>query len=538
MFFNLLKENKLLFILLLVFLGYFLMIWQPIDKLLVQFMADDAFYYFKTASNIVSGLGPTFDGENITNGYHPLWMGISVLVYYLIPDNKILPIHIILSLSVLLYFATTLLIWKIISRWLFNKWAQALLVLAYALNPWNASVYLNGLETPLALFLLVSSFFLFLRILEKRENYLSDFFILGAVAGLLILARLDYGLFVAAIFFYFLWRNGFLWKSLWAFAVPTAIIAAPWFLYNYLYFGSLIPASGLSYTLINHRLWFYKDRTLIQIVFWSIYNFFGTIAFIFRTVGIPVFYSGWNLVKSFWSLMAVFGPIITAISYFYIYKKEQFNNFLKDLFYSPGGRAFLVFSAAFLGLVVAHGAIRWSGREWYFAGFQFLTIIFLSLLFKQEMRIIYKKIILSVLAVFLALSYFFAWKNFFNQNINQLEMYQVAIWIENNLPADARIAAFNSGIHGYFSGHFVMNSDGMINNLAYEAMKKNSLWGLFEKEHIEYIADYEITLTYRYKSFLGIDNPFERVQKIDLPADIDRSGNYGGSHVNIYKIIK
>ncbi len=532
------KENKIFFgLLLLIFSGYMIMVWQPIDKLLVQLMADDAFYYFKTASNIAGGLGSTFDGEHITNGYHPLWMGISALIYYLIPDDKILPVHIILGLSVLLYFAATLLIWKIISRWILNKWAQAFLVLAYALNPWNVSDYLNGLETPLALFLLVLLFYLFLNILREDTARLSDFSLLGAVAGLLILSRLDYGLFVAAIYIYFLWKDGgFLRKPLWAFAVPAALISAPWFLYNYFYFGSPIPASGLSYTLINHRLWFYKERSLIEILLWSVYNFFGTIAFIFRTIGIPVFYSGWNLVKSFFSLLAVFGPVILAASYFYIYKKEQFKNFLRDLFHSAWGRAFMVFFAAFIGLVVVHGAIRWSGREWYFASFQFLAIIFLSILLKQEMRAVYQKIILSVLALALVLSYFSLWKNLFNQNINQLEMYQVAVWIKNNLPADARIAAFNSGIHGYFSEHFVMNSDGMINNSAYEAMRRNNLWKLFEEERIDYIVDYEITLSYRYKSFLGIDNPFERLKKIDLPADINRSGNYGGSHIGIYKL--
>lgn len=533
-----LKENKMLSgLLLLIFIGYFLMIWQPIEKLLVQLVVDDAFYYFKTASNIVKGLGPTFDGEHITNGYHPLWMGIGILIYYLIPNDKILPIHIILGLSVLLYFATTLLIWKIIFQWLSNKWAQALLVLAYALNPWNVSVYLNGLETPLALFLLVLSFFLFFKILKKEESCLRDFFLLGAVTGLMILTKLDYGLFAAGIFVYFLWRGGFFWKPLWAFTVPATLIPAPWFLYNYFYFGSFIPASGLSYTLINHRLWFYKDRSLIQVLLWSLHSFLGTVAFTLRTIGIPVFYSGLNLAKSFWSLMAVFGPIILAIGYFYVYKKEQFKNFLRDLFYSPGGRAFLVFFTAYSGLAIVHGAIRWSGREWYFASFQFLTIILLSLLFKREMRPVYQKIILLVIALSLALSYSISWKNLFNQNINQLEMYQAAIWIKNNLPADARIAAFNSGIQGYFSDRFLMNSDGLINNAAYEAMKENNLWEFFKKERIGYIADYEITLSYRFRSFLGIDNPFEVIKKIDLPADIDRSGNYGGSHMKLYKLL-
>jgi hypothetical protein len=39
---------------------------------------DDTFYYLKIARNIAGGLGSTFDGENPTNGYHPLWMALLV----------------------------------------------------------------------------------------------------------------------------------------------------------------------------------------------------------------------------------------------------------------------------------------------------------------------------------------------------------------------------------------------------------------------------------------------------------------------------
>ena len=534
-----LKENKTLFgLLLVIFFGYMTLVCQPVDKLLANF-ADDAFYYFKTASNIAGGLGPTFDGENLTNGYHPLWMEVNALIYYLIPNDKILPIRVVLGLSVLLFFATTLLIWKIISQWSSDKWIQSLAVFGYALNPWNSSIYFNGLETPLALFLLVLLFFFFSGILNKKENHAKDFVLLGVVMGLVILTKLDYGLFAAAISLYFIWNwEKFLWKPFLAFAIPTALIAAPWFLYNYFYFGALIPASGLSYTLVNHRLWFYKERSLIYIILWSVYNFFGTISFMLRTAGIPVFYSGYDLIRSFFSLATVFFPVILASLYFFIKKKDQWNNFWREFLNSAEGKALIVFFIVFMGLVTVHGAIRWSGREWYFASFQFFTVIFLAIVLSRSALVYYKKIIAVVLGILFSISFYYSWIDFSSQNGNQLEMYQVVVWMKDNLPVDARIAAFNSGIHGYFSGHFVMNSDGMINNSAFEAMKNNSLWELFEKERIDYIADYEITLTYRYKSFLGIDNIFDRLKKIDLPANIDRSGDYGGSHVGVYKILK
>ena len=42
---------------------------------------DDAFYYFQIGRNIADGAGSTFDGMNVTNGYHPLWMLVVSAVY-------------------------------------------------------------------------------------------------------------------------------------------------------------------------------------------------------------------------------------------------------------------------------------------------------------------------------------------------------------------------------------------------------------------------------------------------------------------------
>ncbi len=533
-----LKKNKILFlgILLFIFLAYLWLVWQPIDKLLTRFLVDDAFYYFKTAANIAKGLGPTFDGENLTNGYHPLWMGLGVLIYHFIPNDKILPIQIILAISVILFFITTLILWRIISGLLADEAVAGLLTLAYALNPWNASIYLNGLETPLVMFFLSLTFWLALKIFKAKEARRIEFLMLGIASGLMILARLDYGIFAAALFLLLLANyKRFSWQPILIFSLTAAFIAAPWFLYNYFAFGSFIPASGLAYTLINHRLWFYKPRSWSQILLWSLYNFFGTIAFLLKTIGVPVFYSGYNLPKSFGSFALIFLPPAALALYFYRKQKNQWREFWKEIFSAAEFKILFGFAAALLGLVIVHGAIRWSGREWYFASWQFLVIIALALFLSRRILADYRKFLAAVFLILTGFSFYFGWTHFFSQNENQREIYQTALWIKNNLPADARIASFNSGIMGYFSDRFVMDSDGLINNAAFEAMENNQLWNFFQKERIGYIADYEITLTYRYKSFLGIANPLERLQRIELPSDINRSGSYAGSHVNVYK---
>ena len=48
---------------------------------LIPAFNDDAFYYFQVAHKISQGQGSTFDGIHATNGYHPLWMSVSIGVF-------------------------------------------------------------------------------------------------------------------------------------------------------------------------------------------------------------------------------------------------------------------------------------------------------------------------------------------------------------------------------------------------------------------------------------------------------------------------
>ena len=41
-----------------------------------EIYSDDAFYYLKIAQNVAAGRGLTFDGISVTNGFHPLYLGL------------------------------------------------------------------------------------------------------------------------------------------------------------------------------------------------------------------------------------------------------------------------------------------------------------------------------------------------------------------------------------------------------------------------------------------------------------------------------
>ena len=60
------------------------------DDFLIRFFPDDAFYYIKTAAVFVDKGLISFDGVNWTNGFHPLFFLVSVLVDLVFPETYLL----------------------------------------------------------------------------------------------------------------------------------------------------------------------------------------------------------------------------------------------------------------------------------------------------------------------------------------------------------------------------------------------------------------------------------------------------------------
>ena len=66
------------------------------NAVLTWFSSDDVFYYFKVAQNVAEGYGFSFDGINLTNGFHPLWMAICIPIFSLAKYSLVLPLRLII----------------------------------------------------------------------------------------------------------------------------------------------------------------------------------------------------------------------------------------------------------------------------------------------------------------------------------------------------------------------------------------------------------------------------------------------------------
>jgi hypothetical protein len=174
------------------------------------FTRDDAYYYFKVAQNISEGHGSTFDGVNVTNGYHPLWMLVCIPIFALARFDLILPLRVLLLVMSGLSVATGILLYRLIGR-IFIPALGAIAALFWVFNHHIfATLYQNGLESGIA------SFFVVLLVYELYEFELSwrkdqiskkQIATLAVIAMLTMFSRLDLVFFVGMAGLWIIFRG-------------------------------------------------------------------------------------------------------------------------------------------------------------------------------------------------------------------------------------------------------------------------------------------------------------------------------------------
>lgn len=195
------------------------------DVLLNWYSTDDAFYYFKVAQNISEGRGITFDGINLTNGFHPLWMLICVPVFALARFDLILPLRVLVVVLVAFNLGTGLLIFRWVKKWV-DPWLAGLAAIFWMLLPRIHSITTQkGIEAGINAFFVV---LLLVRVVEFSEHgeskpHWRDLLKLGLLASLALFSRLDNIFVVICAGIWLVFRRNNLGHYLLAFLVAGVI---------------------------------------------------------------------------------------------------------------------------------------------------------------------------------------------------------------------------------------------------------------------------------------------------------------------------
>jgi len=493
------------------------LVTRSLPFLITNVLPDDAFYYFDIARSIVLGTGSSFNGIDMTNGYHPLWLVVllPIFKFFYTTASDITPIRIALIVAVVLNAITAIFVLRILTRFSNDSYVRALGMIVWLLNPFLLYESINGLETALTLCLFSVFFLLALR---NEEGKSESYWMTGLVGGLMVLARLDMVFYLGAYLVWILFRRG--WRIGLRPAFITGCIAAipliPWVIWNALNFHMILTGSSNAEVLVNHEL-------IVQDHGTSVLQFLKAIVYLTQYSASALFDRTGMYALSFFGM----GAAAVLIVRHEIKIPKRFSK-MKLSQYMCG---------AFLMLFIADASIRWTVRPWYFVSFELLLAIgAVVALSAMKPYVNHYRTGVYILIGLILCSFFVDWsKNVRGAYHGQDQMYSTSLWMNEHLPSTTKIGIFNAGIEEYFSTRPIVNLDGLVNVNAYHAMQRRELWNYIQSQHIGYIADFDEYLTYRYKSFFGIDDPFANMTftyTVDGLSTTTRSQN----GVNIYKI--
>jgi 4-amino-4-deoxy-L-arabinose transferase-like glycosyltransferase len=217
---------------------------SDVGYLATSWIKDDSFYYLQPAWMFKQLHFFTFDGQERTYGFQPLWMVLITAGSYLVTDKEAF-LRLVLVLGSILHCFAGYLIYRLGSSFL-NAWMAALTGLLWLFNADVVYVFVSSKENALAACLLLCSLLLMHRIFTNR-GLTKNAIMLGVVMGLLSLARINLlllpGLFFFTVFLVFgLEARTFRVIALTLAAMTVAVV--PWILYATISFGTIFPTSG------------------------------------------------------------------------------------------------------------------------------------------------------------------------------------------------------------------------------------------------------------------------------------------------------
>jgi len=229
-------------------------------------ITEDAYYAFSVSSHVAHGDGVTVDGVEATNGFQPLFTFLTVPLF--VGDDPFVPLRLILVVQVGIFTATGWVLGLVVRDAVptpraFGRRSMVLLPMAlYLAASFAMRIHLNGLETGFVLLL----YAVIWRVYQRRGiSGPADAAVLGVLFGLLVLARID-ALFAAGVFtlVYLLHRRSQPRRAIGDVCVVgllALLISSPWWLYNAVEFGSLLPTSGAA-----QQLWALEPSRLSNLV--------------------------------------------------------------------------------------------------------------------------------------------------------------------------------------------------------------------------------------------------------------------------------
>ena len=380
------------------------------------FVPDDYFYYTTIADTILQKGMSSFDGITLTNGYHPLYLAIIVVLAFISGSTTSILFYILLqvliiSSSIQIYRSCN----KLYSLYSLSGIKKDLILLI----SWFISYKLILLHMEIVLTIpLLYMFFYNIVKPQLQASYTT----LSSLCLFIILSRIDaVVLLTLPLFFYF---SALERKNKYLFFIhflPACIVIASYFYINTLTFQSIIPISGLAKGLTIYPF-------ILSFHFWQ-----------------DFFYHPFELLLYFISIV------------FFIVSLCKGRDLIVQL---------LLFSIIVYFIVVSTRS-DWALFDWYFYPL-ILVVPSIILLFSNDVERLYlKQSILYSLMIIIGLwsfKYMYRVHNALTyETSNYSHAQTIHTWLKKN---NIKIASMGdrSGLTGYIHKGTIINLEGLVSN--------------------------------------------------------------------------
>jgi hypothetical protein len=430
---------------------------------LVTLIPDDAFYYLKLADSFAQhGIWSVDGGATQTTGFQPLFAYL-LAAASLFVHGRWPMVHAALVINALAYIGAAALTCRFLET-VFGRLGSLGAIPVFLSR---ASLFACGSAMEWALPVLATSA-CFSLIFDPREQRISrSRFLLAFGVGVFgSLARSDFmgvpaAIFVVSAAHWVLCRRGRTPAQL-GLAVFGGAMAglAILSLHNYILSGHFIQTSVRVKILWSATLQYFSLKPALKLSWGA---------------------SGLQLPKK-WYFLAALALLLAGV---YVKRRRVFS-FIRIADISlPSGSALAVCSL-YLLIHARNPAIQ----GWYTATSTVsLAVLWAFLVTLVREAVLPRIVYAGAMLVFLGLTASNVLTSTGGIYPQQTYMYQASQYLKTN-PLPGQLAAWNSGILGYFCDQHIINLDGLVNDDIYEYTRRKDILGYLEKMQIEYIIDF------------------------------------------------
>jgi hypothetical protein len=438
---------------------------------------DDSFYLFSIARSIAKGLGPTVDGTHLTNGFQPLIVLLYAPIFWLCGTDSWLAIRwsFILNgaIAALTIWAVALLL-KTLERAPETRGASPTMLTAPIAGAaiWAFTIAIfgemtNGLETGLSSLLLLVALIQYAKLQTEEETKIpiARWIVLGIVLGLAVLARIDAALFVAILTLTLFVKR----RSIEAIVMAgmALLLSAPWWIFNLVSFGNLMPSSGQA-----ENSWPMPPNENIRRAVQAISDILSLVVYLPGHLG-PV-------ERSVWTILFICGILFVSYRIHVperLRKSFRLHPLVPLLLFSIALLVYYTFffrAPHFISRYLQPGRILWS----------VVVAASVSMLWREKIA---RSAIIGVAVIGLTFS-IAEYANHYLRVLQVSDLYDTGVWANHH--PEEKIAMLQSGIASFIAPN-IINLDGKVNSDALRAHQQGRLAAYLRNEHFTYLADWK-----------------------------------------------